>query len=92
MESFLKFQDLNITIDQLDKKDVVDEDLMSRTLFIVNSKRCGQWTLNESMNIKNLCFRFEESLLERGVRSVTVEFKWMKDEPLSDDFVKVKKM
>ena len=49
VESFLKFQDLNITIDQLDKKNIVDEDLMSRTLFIVNSKRCAH-----SMNPRRL--------------------------------------
>ena len=40
-DSFLEFQDLNNLIDQLDKEKIVyfDEDLMSRTLFIVSSKR-----------------------------------------------------
>ena len=43
VDSFLNFQDLNITIDQLDRDNIVyfDEDLMSRTLFIVSSKRCA---------------------------------------------------
>ena len=42
--------------------------------------------------IKNIYFRYEERLLEQGLKSVTtVEFKWMKDETLSEDFVKVKK-
>ena len=40
---------------------------------------------------KKKYFRYEESLLERGVKSVAVEFKWMKDESLSEDFFKVKK-
>ena len=35
------WQDLNVTIDQLDKKNILDsdEDIISRTMFIVNSKR-----------------------------------------------------
>ena len=45
----------------------------------------------ESKTIKKIYFRYEESLLERGVKSVAVEFKWMKDESLSEDFFKVKK-
>ena len=36
-------------------------------------------------------FRYEEMLLERGITSVaTVEFKWMNDESLSEEFIKVK--
>ena len=36
-------------------------------------------------------FRYEEKLLERGITSVaTVEFKWMNDESLSEEFIKVK--
>ena len=92
MDSFLNFQDLNITIDQLDKDNIVyfDEDLMSRTLFIVSSKRCAHLlTQTIQVNKKNY-FRYEKRLLEQGVKSVTtVEFKWMKDESLSEDFVKV---
>ena len=42
-------------------------------------------------NEKRFNFRYEELLLERGITSVaTVEFKWMNDGTLSEEFIKVK--
>ena len=42
-------------------------------------------------NEKRFNFRYEELLLEWGITSVaTVEFKWMNDGTLSEEFIKVK--
>ena len=85
------FQDMNEINDQLDKEKIIsiDEDLLPRTLFIVNSKRWPH--KNSSWQWRAINFRYEEKLLERGITSVvTVEFKWMNDESLSEEFIKVK--